>query len=388
MADSQDSGQEKTLAPSQRRLDQARSEGRVARSRDLSGAIATIACVSALILGGAGIAQRAMGWMQSSFRAAGAAAVVHDDRVLLQSLHSVLFDGLLAIAPVVAAGMIAGVLGSVGLGGLVLSFKALEPDFGKLSPLAGLGRILSAQGLAELGKSILKVVLLGSVATLLIWNGAQGWMNLILPALPQALAELSAMIARHALILAACLFLIAGADVPLQWWNHHKKLRMTLEEAKEEGKETEGNPQIKGRIRQLQRERARARMMQAVPGADVVVTNPTHYAVALKYDEQRMAAPRLVAKGVDGVAARIRELAGQHKVAMVESPRLARALYRHGELDREVPVALYRAVAQVLAYVYQLRDYVSGPPPQLQAVEVPDGWDPLDAAPLGRGGRA
>ncbi|WP_233146226.1 flagellar biosynthesis protein FlhB [Pigmentiphaga sp. NML080357] len=389
MSDNQESGQEKTLAPSQRRLDQAREEGRVARSRDLSGAMATFACVAALVIAGAGIADRAMSWIRASFAAAAStAAVTRDDATLLKSLNEALGDALLAISPILAAGMAAGILGSLGLGGLVLSGKALGPDFSRLSPLKGFGRIFSLAGLGELGKSLLKVVVLGGVAAMLVWHGAQAWLALVLPSPPQALAELGDMLSNHALVLAGALFVIAAADVPLQWWNHHKNLRMTFEEAKQENKETEGDPHVKGRIRQLQRDRARSRMMQAVPTADVVVTNPTHYAVALKYDEGKMSAPRVVAKGTDAVAARIRELAGQHRVTVLESPKLARALYRHAEIDQEVPVALYRAVAQVLAYVYQLRDHVSGPPPELKPVEVPAGWDPLDDAPLRRGGRA
>ncbi|WP_246013077.1 flagellar biosynthesis protein FlhB [Pigmentiphaga humi] len=389
MADNQESGQEKSLAPSQRRLDQAREEGRVARSRDLSGAMATFACVAALAVAGAAVADRAMGWMKSSFvSAAATAALTRDEAVLLNTLNSMIGDALLAIAPVLAAGMLAGVLGSLGLGGLVLSGKALTPNFGRLSPLAGLGRIFSLAGLGELGKSLLKVAVLGGVAAMLVWQGAQGWLSLVLPSQHRALPELGGMLTHHALILAGSLFVIAAADVPLQWWNHHKKLRMTLEEAKQENKETEGDPHVKGKVRQLQRERARARMMQAVPSADVVVTNPTHYAVALKYDEGGMGAPRVVAKGTDAVAARIRELAAEHRVAVLESPRLARALHRHAEVDQEVPVALYRAVAQVLAYVYQLRDHAAGPVPVLQPVEVPAGWDPLDDSPLRKGGRA
>ncbi|MDX3904121.1 MAG: flagellar biosynthesis protein FlhB [Pigmentiphaga sp.] len=377
------------MAPSQRRLEQAREEGRVARSRDLSGAVATFACVAALIVAGAGISERAMGWMATAFAsAAGTAATTRDDAMLLKSLNEALGDALLAVSPVLAAGMVAGILGSVGLGGLVLSGKALGPDFTRLSPLKGFGRMFSLAGLAELGKALLKVLVLGGVAGLLVWHGIEGWLSLVLPAPSQALAALGGILSDYALVLAGALFVIAAADVPLQWWNHHKNLRMTFEEAKQENKETEGDPHVKGRIRQLQRDRARSRMMQAVPTADVVVTNPSHYAVALKYDDARMSAPRVVAKGADMVAARIRELAGQHGVTVLESPKLARALYRHAEVDQEVPVALYRAVAQVLAYVYQVRDHVAGPPPELKPIEVPAGWDPLDEAPLGRGGRA
>ena len=379
MSDTQESGQEKPLAPSQRRLDKAREEGRVVRSRDLSSAFATFACVCAVVIGGKGVADQAMGWMKDAFVAAARmAATTHDDALLLKTTNEMIGAGLMAISPIMLAGMLAGVFGSVGLGGFVLSGKALQPDFSRLSPLKGLGRIFSMTGLGELGKSILKVIVLGGVAGLLVWYGVQDWLALLLPSQPQALATLGGLLSNHSLALAGALFVIAGADVPLQWWNHHKQLRMTLEEAKQENKESDGDPQLKGKIRQLQRERARSRMMEAVPTADVIVTNPTHYAVALKYEEGRMGAPRVVAKGTDEVAARIRELGAQHKVLSIESPQLARALHKYAEIEQEVPVALYRAVAQVLAYVYQLRDHVRGPLPELQAVEVPAGWDPLD----------
>lgn len=379
MSDTQESGQEKPLAPSQRRLDQAREEGRVVRSRDLSSAFATFACVCAVAIAGKGIAERAIGWMKDAL-AAGAqmAAVGHDDALLLKTTTEMLGAGLLAISPILLAGMLAGVFGSVGLGGFVLSGKALQPDFSRLSPLKGLGRIFSMTGLGELGKSILKVLVLGGIAGFLVWQGVQDWLALLLPSQPQALATLGGLLSNHSLALAGALFVIAAADVPLQWWNHHKQLRMTLEEARQENRESDGDPQMKGKIRQLQRERARARMMESVPTADVIVTNPTHYAVALRYEEGRMGAPRVVAKGTDDVAARIRELGVQHEVLCVESPQLARALHKYADIEQEVPVALYRAVAQVLAYVYQLRDHVRGPRPELQPVEIPAGWDPLD----------
>lgn len=383
MADNQESGQEKTLAPSQRRLDQAREEGRVVRSRDLSGALATFACVCALVIAGAGVAEQGMSSMKSSFAAAAhMAATSRDESLLLNSLNDTIASALVAISPIMLAGMVAGVLGSIGLGGLVLSAKALTPDFGRMSPLKGFGRIFSLTGLGELGKAILKVLVLGGVAALLVWSAAESWLSLLLPSQPQALISLASLLSNHALVLAGALFVIAAADVPLQWWNHHKQLRMTLQESKQENKETDGDPQVKGRVRQLQRERARSRMMQAVPKADVVVTNPSRYAVALKYDDKSMGAPRVVAKGVDVVAARIRELANEHSVTVLESPKLARALYRHAEIDQEVPAELYRAVAQILAHVYQLRDHLRGPLPVLSPVGVPDGWDPLDSHPL------
>ncbi|MCK9509585.1 MAG: flagellar biosynthesis protein FlhB [Pigmentiphaga sp.] len=380
MAENQDSGQEKTLAPSQRRLDKAREEGQVARSRDLSAALGTFGCVLAVMLTGSYFVQQVYGWMRHSFSTAAInSAQVRDDAILFKILVDVLASGLLVVLPIAVAGMVMGVLGSMALGGLVLSSKALMPKFSKLDPIKGLGRIFSLTGLAELGKSLLKVIVLMGVAGAMVWTAADAWLALVLTTPKDALGSLGTLLLRHAMIMAGALFVIAAVDVPLQWWKHHKQLKMTLQEMKQENKETEGDPHVRGRIRQLQRQRARARMMEEIPGADVVITNPTHYAVALKYDEKSMSAPRVVAKGVDLVASRIRELASEHRVMQVESPKLARALHQHTEVNEEVPGELFRAVAQILAYVYQVRDHVRGPAPVLPPVAIPEGWDPLEA---------
>lgn len=387
MAENQDSGQEKTLAPSQRRLDKAREEGQVARSRDLSAALGTFGCVLAVMLTGSYFVQQVYGWMRHSFSTAAInSAQVRDDAILFRILVDVLASGLLVVLPIAVAGMVMGVLGSMALGGLVLSSKALMPKFSKLDPIKGLGRIFSLTGLAELGKSLLKVIVLMGVAGAMVWTAADAWLALVLTTPKDALGSLGTLLLRHAMIMAGALFVIAAVDVPLQWWKHHKQLKMTLQEMKQENKETEGDPHVRGRIRQLQRQRARARMMEEIPGADVVITNPTHYAVALKYDEKSMSAPRVVAKGVDLVASRIRELASEHRVMQVESPKLARALHQHTEVNEEVPGELFRAVAQILAYVYQVRDHVRGPAPVLPPVAIPEGWDPLEAGQPG--GRA
>src|SRR5690606_18000352 len=324
--------------------------------------------------------QQTYGWMRHSFSTAAInSAQVSDDAILFKILVDVLASGLLVVLPIAVAGMVMGVLGSMALGGLVLSSKALMPKFSKLDPIKGLGRIFSLTGLAELGKSLLKVIVLMGVAGAMVWTTADAWLALVLTTPKDALGSLGTLLLRHAMIMAGALFVIAAVDVPLQWWKHHKQLKMTLQEMKQENKETEGDPHVRGRIRQLQRQRARARMMEEIPGADVVITNPTHYAVALKYDEKSMSAPRVVANGVDLVASRIRELASEHRVMQVESPKLARALHQHTEVNEEVPGELFRAVAQILAYVYQVRDHVRGPAPVLPPVAIPEGWDPLEA---------
>jgi flagellar biosynthetic protein FlhB len=386
VAGEQDS-EDKTLAPSQQRLDKAREDGQVPRSRELSSALSTFTAAVSVAIGGALVVSESIGWIRSAFLAGGRmVAGARDDNAIVNAFYEMVGAGLMAISPILGATMIAGVAGSVALGGLLLSTKALMPDFSRLDPMKGLGRMFSKQGFGELGKSILKVIVLGGLGALLFWKGNGAKMALIDSGQPNAIVALASMLRYDMLIMASGLFIIAAADIPLQWWNHHKQLKMSLEDMKEEHKESEGDPQLKGKIRQMQRERARSRMMQAVPTADVILTNPTHYAVALKYEEGKASAPRLIAKGTDVIAARIRELAAENKIPVLESPQLARALHLHGELEKEIPAALFRAVAQVLAYVYGLR--APGPSATWEAVEVPAGWDPLEANAFSRHSRA
>jgi len=386
VAGEQDS-EDKTLAPSQQRLDKAREDGQVPRSRELSSALSTFAAAVSVAIGGALLVSESLGWIRSAFLASGRmVAGARDDNAIVNAFYEMIGAGLMAISPILGAAMIAGIAGSVALGGLLLSTKALMPDFSRLDPMKGLGRMFSKQGFGELAKSILKVIVLGGLGALLFWQGNAAKMALIGSGQPNAITALGTMLRYDMLIMACGLFIIAAADIPLQWWNHHKQLKMSLEDMKEEHKESEGDPQLKGKIRQMQRERARSRMMQAVPTADVILTNPTHYAVALKYEEGKASAPRLIAKGTDVIAARIRELAAENKIPVLESPQLARALHRHGELEKEIPAALFRAVAQVLAYVYGLR--APGASATWQAVDVPPGWDPLEPNAFGRHSRA
>src|SRR5690606_32914544 len=262
--------------------------------------------------------------------------------------------------------------------------KSLVPDLKRLNPISGLKLTYGPEGLAELTKSLLRVAFLGTATGLTLVHGMD-----VLQAMPNQSLEQAAQTglyfaSRLLLAGAAALVLLAAIDAPYQKWNWKRKLKMTRQELREELKESEGNPQVKGKIRQLQMQMSQRRMMEAVPTADVILVNPTHYAVALKYDGQSMRAPRLVAKGVDELAFRIRELAEQHRITVVSAPPLARALYREGELDKEIPVRLYAAVAQVLSYVYQLRAWRRGAAPaapQLGPVDVqefPDGQGETD----------
>jgi flagellar biosynthetic protein FlhB len=235
----------------------------------------------------------------------------------------------------------------------VFSTKALMPNFGRMNPISGLSRLFSKNSVIELLKAILKTLVIGGVAVLLIWSEWSDIFGLLAQPLDRGLASAGRLMTYTFLILVASMILIVAVDVPYQIWQYFDRLKMTKEEVRKEMKESDGDPMVKGRIRSLQRESARRRMMAAIPQADVIVTNPTHYAVALSYKES-MGAPSVLAKGMGIIAAKIREIGLQHNIPLLEAPPLARSLYRHTEIDDEIPAALYAAVAEILAYVYQL----------------------------------
>ena len=277
------------------------------------------------------------------------------DRFAALMVPALLLSGALGLAMLgvaVAAALLSG--------GWVFTLKPVQPNFGKLNPLAGLGRLFSKAQLGEMLKAVLLALLLGVVGAAYLWNHLEDFALTQSMGLPGAFAAASDRIVGGLWLLVLMLALFAAVDVPLQRFLHTSRLKMSVQEVKEEMKQQEGSPEVKGRIRQRMREVARRRMLAAVPSADLVVMNPTHYAVALKYDDGRDGAPRIVAKGLDLLALKIRDIAREAKVPVLEAPPLARALYAHGELDREIPFALYSAVAQVLAYVFQLRAAMSG----------------------------
>ena len=369
MAENED-GQEKTEQPTGRRLEKAAEEGNVPRSQELGTAAVFGTAVVALMTGGPLFARGAADWMR--------AALSPDPRLLDQPgelfghMGTLLLKLLVIALPMMVLSVLACFIAPLVMGGLRFSAKAMAPKPERLNPLAGLKRTYSVDGLAELAKSLLRVAMLGTACGLVLVHGSD-----VLRAMPSMSLEDAARTGLHfagRLLAAAAvsLLLLAAVDAPYQKWNRMRKLKMTRQEVREEMKETDGNPQVKGKIRQMQLQMSQRRMMEAVPTADVVVVNPTHYAVALKYEGGSMAAPRVVAKGVDEVAMRIRAVAEEHRVTLVSAPPLARALYREGELGKEIPVRLYAAVAQVLSYVYQLRTWRPGQghPPQLGAVPV------------------
>jgi flagellar biosynthetic protein FlhB len=269
------------------------------------------------------------------------------------------------------------------IGGWLFSTKSFLPNFNKLNPMRGLGNMVSTNSLVELLKAVAKTILVGAVAYMVVMSEKDAVFGLAVEPLLAGSTHLGHLVGTAFLYMVGGLGLVAAIDGPYQVWHYADKLKMTRQEMIQESKESDGNPQMKAKIRQMQREMSRRRMMADVPTADVVVTNPTHYAVALKYTDGQGGAPRVVAKGSDEVAAKIRELARENKVALLEAPALARALHKHTEIGDEIPEALYAAVAEVLAYVFQLRKYskVGGTYPERpRKLAVPDELDPLNPA--------
>ncbi|MDC7807303.1 flagellar biosynthesis protein FlhB [Luteimonas sp BLCC-B24] len=367
-----ENGQEKTEEPSQKRLQDAREKGNVPRSRELATVAVFGAGVASLLAMGGSVTVQAKDWMRSALSPD--IALLESPQDMFGYTGDLLLGFLWILAPLMLATLLACFIAPAVMGGFNFATKGLVPDLKKLDPMAGLKRIYGPEGLAELLKSILRVLLVGAAAGLFLWPA----MPRLRAMLHQPLEQAAAGGVKFALWLlmttAAALLLVALFDAPYQKWNWRRKLMMTRQELREEMKESEGRPEVKGRIRQLQHEMSQRRMMEDLPTADVVVVNPTHYAVALKYDGDAMRAPRVIAKGVDEMALRIREVAGQHRITLVEAPPLARVLYREADIGQEIPVKLYAAVAQVLSYVYQLRSWRAGTPqPQLAALEVDEG---------------
>lgn len=351
----EDSDLEKTEPASPRRVEKAREDGQIARSRELNTFVLLAVGIAVLWLGGAYFYHNLSQIMRSSMWFDSRAGTDTDAMVIMAVNAAI--HAIKTMAPLFIALMVAAVLSSVALGGFMYSAKALEPKFERLNPLKGVARMVSAQTLVELFKTLAKAALIGSVAVYVIWAQREQMTSLMFVEPRAALAVGIGLVVRCCALIVASLLIIVLIDVPWQLWSYFKKLRMSRQDVKQEHKESEGDPHVKGRIRQQQRSLARARMMSEVPSADVIVTNPTHYAVALRYDKSAAAAPKVVAKGTGFMAERIKQIAQQHHVPTLEAPPLARALYVHVELGHEIPDPLYAAVAQVLAWVYQLNSW-------------------------------
>jgi len=366
------SAQDKSEKPSEQRLRKAREEGQVARSRELQSAMLVLAG-GLLLTVTSFLEEFSQSLMQQHFRLDRQAAT--DPNLMFSYLGGALELALATFLPFFLVLWCAGLLSGMIPGGWLISSKAVQPQLKRMNPLSGLKRMFSAQSLVELGKSLLKVSLLFGIMVGLIWNNAQDLIKLNQLPVSVALAKGTRLLAGGAILLGLALLFIAILDTPYQRWSMLKKLRMTKQEVKEEHKNTEGRPEIKRRIRELQMQMSRQRIDQRVPEADVVITNPTHYAVAIRYAPDLAEAPYVIAKGVDQLALRIREVAGQHQKTVLEIPELARAVYHSTRVDQEIPAGLYNAVAHVLMYVMQLNAYKAGKaqqPAPLPSFQIPD----------------
>ncbi|WP_031405073.1 flagellar biosynthesis protein FlhB [Thiomonas sp. FB-Cd] len=363
MAD--EGAQDKELPASQKRKQQAREKGQVARSRDLTSTLLLLGVGAIVFYGGGWVFQQGGAMLRSGLSIPSAAA--RDPLQMLRLASHVGLYGVFVLVPILLLTVATSLAGGLAIGGWVFSIQALTPDWTRLDPITGVQRMFSRTGLGELGKAVLKALVIGVIASLVLWNDRGSLLQLLQVEPARAPMQLAMLCGQAFFWLAASTVLVAAVDVPWQIFQLNSKLKMSRQDVQDEMRESEGNPQMKQRIRSMQRERARKRMMEAVPKADVVVTNPQHFAVALAYEQGLQRAPVVLAMGVGHVALRIRELAAQAHVPVVEAPPLARALYRYGELEREIPAALYSAVALLLAYVYQLRVM-----PQNAA--LPDDW--------------
>lgn len=368
---------ERTEPATQKRLQDARDRGQLPRSAELTTFSVLMMAGIILVFSGPAFVQGLKEVLRSGLtldRDAGFRPELMTVRML-----DGLTAGLLALAPMFAAVVLVALAAPTLMSGWSFSWNSLQPNFGRLNPMSGIGRIFSVRGLIEMLKAVLKALVLGGVAVIVIWNQRHELAGLLQEPLPKSLAHVGQMAGFAFLVIVAAMGLIVAIDVPYQLWSYHKELRMTKEEVKKEAKESDGSPEIKARVRQLQRETARRRMMSEVPKADVVVVNPTRFAVALRYRDGAMRAPQVVAKGSMELAERIREVAQDAKVPILRAPPLARALYAHTEVGQEVPQALYTAVAEVLAYVYQLRRYETAggeAPTAPRNITIPGDLDP------------
>lgn len=365
------SAQEKTEEPTAKRLDEAREKGQVPRSRELTTVLVLIASAVALMFMGKNIIASMAAVMNKSFSFTrkelfDPMAMIHH---FIYTIETVAFDLSLFLGVTVLAALAAPAL----IGGWNFSAQAMAPKGERMDPLKGLKRIFGPQGLIELAKALGKFILVGTISTAILWSIRDQLLTLGRQEVNVAMADLGYLTMWVFLAICASLILIALIDVPFQIWNHNRQLRMTKQEVKDEMKETDGNPEVKGRIRKMQVELSQQRMMHDIPSADVVITNPTHYAIALRYDQAKTGAPVVVAKGADLISQQIRLVAEHNEVPILAAPPLTRAIYYSTEIGDEIPSGLYIAVAQVLAFVFQLRRYhkTGGNKPHLNPEDLP-----------------
>jgi len=373
----EDSGQERSEQPTPKRLRESREKGEIARSRELTTALVLLTGAGGLLLMGPSLIGGVYGIMRNGLQIS--RAEIFNAQAPLSALQDLILEAMSTLAPLFTLLVLVAFFGPMALGGFAFSPKAVAFKWDKLDPIKGFGKIFAVRGLVELVKALAKFAIIGLATALVLWNLTDTFVGLGDEPVKQALGHLIRLIGWSFLGISATLIIIAAVDVPFQLWDHSKKLRMTKQEVKDEHKQTDGSPEVRARVRRIQREMAERRMMAEVPKADVVVTNPTHYAVALRYNDATMGAPVVVAKGADLVAGQIRKVANAHQVPIVSAPALARALYHSTELNRVIPSGLYLAVAQVLAYIYQLKQrrgtakaYAAQTPLSMPDLPIPD----------------
>ncbi|WP_449441048.1 MULTISPECIES: flagellar biosynthesis protein FlhB [Pseudomonas] len=357
MAESE-SGQDKTEDPTEKRKKDSRDKGEIARSKELNTLVTMMAGAGGVLIYGGGVALDLLEIMRLNFSLP--REVLLDPGQMSQYLLHSGKIAILAVQPILLLLLLAAFLGPISLGGFLFAGGSLAPKFSRMNPAAGLKRMFSSTAVIELLKALAKFLLVLFVALSVLRSDIDDLLRIAHEPLEQAIIHSVQLVGWSTLWMACGLILIAAVDVPVQLYQSHQKLLMTKQEVRDEHKDQEGKPEVKQRIRQLQREMSQRRMMAAIPEADVVITNPTHYAVALKYDAEKGAAPVLLAKGSDFLALKIREIAVANEVLLLESPALARSIYYSTELEQEIPGGLYLAVAQVLAYVYQIRQHRAG----------------------------
>ncbi|MCP4979180.1 MAG: flagellar biosynthesis protein FlhB [Gammaproteobacteria bacterium] len=368
MASESESGQEKTEQPTAKKLRDAKKKGQVPRSKELNSMTIMVFGAMGLLFLGNYMINHISGFMREGFTIS--RREVFSEQALLENFGSAIAEAMTAIGPFLAMMTVIAIFTPLAIGGWSFSVEAMAFKADRISPLAGFKRMFSSKGLMELIKAVAKFLVVASVAVIFLWSKADEFLGLGAQALSQSLQNGAWLIGQSFLVVSSTLILIAAIDVPFQLWDHSQKLKMTLQEVRDEMKDTEGKPEVKSRIRQVQQEMAQRRMMEKVAEADVIITNPTHYAVALKYDHGAMSAPLVVAMGKDLIALKIREIAQFHEIEIFEAPPLARALYANCKLDQEIPGHLYFAVAQILAFVFQLRNA------REYGTEMPDRPDP------------
>ncbi|MBQ0782701.1 MAG: flagellar type III secretion system protein FlhB [Amphritea sp.] len=369
----EESGQEKTEEPTAKRLNDAKEKGDIARSKELATTVLLLSAAAAAVMFGGQVTDAMAGMMRFNFSLDRQS--VMDPALMFTHLGFSLSEALKSLFGFFLVLLVAALVGPISLGGWNLSLKAMAPKMSRLDPLAGIKRMFSLKALIELFKALAKFSVVGALSFFVLLTTKEELFSLGAQDVVPAMSHATEIVIWAFLIMSLSMIIISLIDVPFQIYDYTQKLKMTLQEVKDEMKNTEGKPEVKGRIRQLQREISQRKMMSAVPEADVVITNPTHYAVALKYDQSGGGAPFLVAKGADFVALKIREIADAHEVPVLSAPALARAIYHSTEVEEEIPSGLFKAVAEVLAYVFQLQRHKKrqGPAPKevSQDLDIP-----------------